>query len=238
MRRVVITQSMLFPWVGLLEQIKLADVVVHYDDVQFSKGSFVNRVQLKFPLGIKWMTVPLRGLTLGQRIDEVAIDNSRDWRRTHHALLHGSLGEAPYFNEAMEIVERCYSGSHATIATLARQSLLECAAYFGLLRDKQLLDVKDLAISGSSTQRVLDVVAAVGGTEYITGHGARAYLDHHAFEANGVSVQYMDYQKSPYRQQNGDFTPFVSSLDLIANCGRQGQDSIRSETVSWRDFIA
>ena len=56
MTRVVISQSMLFPWVGLLEQMRLADVFVHYDDVQFSKGSFVNRVQVKTPDGVRWMT--------------------------------------------------------------------------------------------------------------------------------------------------------------------------------------
>ena len=47
MTTVVISQPMFFPWVGMFEQIALADVYVHYDDVQFSKGSFTNRVQLK-----------------------------------------------------------------------------------------------------------------------------------------------------------------------------------------------
>jgi hypothetical protein len=39
---VVISQPMFFPWVGMLEQLKLADTYVHYDDVQFEKGSFSN----------------------------------------------------------------------------------------------------------------------------------------------------------------------------------------------------
>ena len=37
--KILITQSMLFPWIGLLTQIKLADIIVHYDDVAFSKGA-------------------------------------------------------------------------------------------------------------------------------------------------------------------------------------------------------
>ena len=82
-RRVVISQSMLFPWVGLLEQVRLADAFVHYDDVQFSKGSFVNRVQLKTPQGVRWMTVPLHDLHLGQRIDEVRIAPAGEWRARH-----------------------------------------------------------------------------------------------------------------------------------------------------------
>ncbi len=69
-KRVLITQSFLFPWVGLLEQVRLCDICVHYDDVQFSKGSFTNRVQLKLADGSRWMTVPLANFHLGQLINQ------------------------------------------------------------------------------------------------------------------------------------------------------------------------
>ena len=59
MTTVVVSQPMLFPWVGLFEQIRLADVFVHYDDVAFSKGSFFNRVQIKtLEVGSKWFNGP------------------------------------------------------------------------------------------------------------------------------------------------------------------------------------
>ena len=77
--RVVISQSMLFPWVGLLEQVRLCDVFVHYDDVQFSKGSFVNRVQIKPPSGVCWLSVPLSGMRLGQSIEDVEIQEISRW---------------------------------------------------------------------------------------------------------------------------------------------------------------
>ena len=65
--KVVISQPMFFPWVGFLEQMRLADVYVHYDDVQFSKGSFTNRVQIKTPEGFIWLTAPLRNLRAGRK---------------------------------------------------------------------------------------------------------------------------------------------------------------------------
>jgi hypothetical protein len=74
---------MFFPWAGMLEQMCLADAYVHYDDVQFSKGSFTNRVQIKTAMGVQWLTVPLRDLHLGQRILEVVVDNRQDWRKKH-----------------------------------------------------------------------------------------------------------------------------------------------------------
>ena len=50
----VVSQPMYFPWVGLLEQIRLSDQFVHYDDVQYTRG-FYNRVQVKVPGAIRWM---------------------------------------------------------------------------------------------------------------------------------------------------------------------------------------
>ena len=71
--KILITQSMLFPWIGLLAQIKLADIIVHYDDVAFSKGSFTNRVQIKNQHGMNWMTVPLKNLKLAPRLIKSAL---------------------------------------------------------------------------------------------------------------------------------------------------------------------
>ena len=73
--KVVISQPMFFPWVGMFEQIRLADIYVHYGDVRFSKGSYVNRVQIKTAQGVRWLTVPLQGVSLGQVIEQVRINS-------------------------------------------------------------------------------------------------------------------------------------------------------------------
>jgi len=70
----------------------------------------------------------------------------------------------------------------------------------------------------------------------VTGDGARAYLDHEEFERCGIDVQYMDYKKLEYPQRFPPFTPFVSVLDLIANCGTDGRQQFVSGTVSWRNL--
>ena len=70
---VVISQSMYFPWIGLFEQVRLSDLFIHYDDVQFTRG-FYNRVQIKTRNGIRWLTIPLLDRKTGQNIDEVKID--------------------------------------------------------------------------------------------------------------------------------------------------------------------
>ena len=236
-KRVVISQSMYFPWVGLLEQIRLADVFVHYDDVPFSKGSFSNRVQVKTASGIRWLTVPLQNVHLGQKIDEVELDERKDWRSQHRDILRQAHLKSPFRDDMLSLIDRVFALPATTLADIARASLMALTDYFGLSINKVFLDSKHMEIGGVSTQRVLNIVRELQGTQYITGHGARNYLDHPLFEQSGIAVQYMQYRCIPYPQMQGNFTPYVTALDLIANCGKEGVSVIQSESINWKQFI-
>lgn len=228
---------MFFPWVGMFEQIRLADVYVHYGDVQFSKGGFSNRVQVKTPQGIKWLSVPLEGRTLGQSIEEVRINSRIDWRAQHLGMLRGAYARAPHFGEMMELVDSVYGRTWLSIGELSRASMEVLCEYFGLSEGRRYLDVRQLAIAGASSQRVVDIVKALEGRRYVTGWGARNYLDHQLFEDAGIRVEYMDYQKRPYPQLHGEFTPYVSALDLVANVGREGGNYMRSGAIYWKQWL-
>lgn len=228
---------MFFPWVGLFEQIRQADVYVHYGDVQFSKGGFSNRVQVKTPQGIRWLTVPLEGRALGQSIEETRINRRIDWRSQHLGMLRGAYARAPYFREMLQLVDAVYSRSWRSIGELSRASIEILCGYFGLDAGCRFVDVRDLGIAGASSRRVRDIVAALGGRRYVTGWGASSYLDHGLFEDAAIRVEYMEYQKLPYPQLHGEFTPYVSALDLAANAGREGRNYIRSGTSYWKSWM-
>lgn len=227
---------MYFPWVGFLEQLRLADAFVRYDDVQYSKGSFTNRVQIKSVSGSQWLTVPLKKFKLGTSIHEVEIDDSQDWRSKQLDMLAAAYENSPYFSEMTGLVKSIFSQSFVTIADLAFASQQQLCNYFDLNPRLKIMDIRQMNISGFSSQRVLDVITSLQGDQYITGHGAHKYLDHGMFDSAGIDVQYMQYKKLAYSQQHGAFTPYVSALDLVANCGKHGVSSIQSNTCNWRNF--
>ena len=68
----VISQSMYFPWIGLFDQIRLADEFIFYDDVQLTRG-FYNRVQVAQANGTKFITVPLAKKKQKQLIQDTKI---------------------------------------------------------------------------------------------------------------------------------------------------------------------
>lgn len=233
---VVISQSMYFPWVGLLEQVRLADVFVHYDDVQFDRG-FYNRVQVKTEQGVRWLTVPLSNHRRGQKIDEIKVDNHTNWRKRHRDILVQAYRKAPFLDDMLVVIDSAFEQPITTLADISRASLLALIDYFDLRTNRIFLESRNLGIEGSSSQRLCNIVLSIGGTSYITGHGAANYLDHALFERAGISISYMNYQLAPYPQLHGPFTPYVTGLDLIANCGRNGISVINSPAVDWKQFL-
>jgi len=227
---------MYFPWVGLLEQIRLTDIFIHYNDVQLARG-FSNRVQVKTEHGIKWITVPLRERHRGQLICEVALDNRVNWRRQHRDVLRQAYRKAPFCNEMLALVDEVFSCECNTLAEIARESMYALVRYFGLHHTVIFQDSAELGVTGASSQRLLDLCLAVKGQTYITGHGAQNYLDHELFERSAIRVEYMKYEHNAYSQLHGDFTPFVTALDLIANCGHDGKECIVSQSIYWKEFI-
>ena len=233
---VVISQSMYFPWVGLFEQVRLADIFIHYDDVQYARG-FYNRVQVKTENGTKWLTVPLRDFHRGQHINEVQLDDRKDWRDQHRDILRQAHLKSPFRDDMLAIVDEVFSCECRSLADLSRESILALSRYFKLTGNTKFINSEDLNISGASSQRLHDLCVVTDADVYVTGHGARNYLDHDLFERSGVSVEYMKYKMLPYSQLHAEFTPYVTGLDLVANCGKDGARFVCSESINWKEFI-
>lgn len=234
MTSVVISQPMYFPWVGFLGQMAMADSFIWLDDAQFSKGSFTNRVQVKTQGGHAWLTVPLAGKGAFQKIYDLSSADP-DWRSSHRSMLARELGGSAHLDDALELFD---SGTaHERLVDALIGSGEAIADYMGVLPGSTMR-TSSMSVGGSSSERVLELVKSVGGTRYITGHGAANYLDHELFERAGVEVHYMAYDVPPWPQAHEGFTPFVTALDLIASRGPDARLHLPRRTLDWRTFLA
>lgn len=230
---------MYFPWIGFLEQIKLCNKYIVYDTADYSKGSFTNRVQFKTTSGLKWLTIPIQKKPLGTSIDEIVVDDTKKFREKHITQLTNAYRTAPYLNDMIQIVERVLSISSSLLSDISLASTIELAKYFDIWEGKSLLYAKDMNCNSiNNSQKVLDLVLQSGGSHYITGHGALKYLDNELFKKSKIDVLYMVYSKLPYPQLHGTFTPYVSALDLVANCGKNGRNLICPSVCSYEQMIS
>jgi hypothetical protein len=77
----------------------------------------------------------------------------------------------------------------------------------------------ELNIPGYRTDRLINIVKAVGCNHYITGPAARGYLEEDKFPDAGVTVEYMEYTYPQYPQLYPPFDPHLSILDLLMMTG-------------------
>lgn len=239
--RVVITQPMLMPWRGMIEQIRLADRFVIYDDVQLPLGGgrgrgFITRVQIKTPRGVEWLSLPVARAGQGiQRICDARFAH-QDWRAQHLGKLAQAYRSAPHYRWAeATVLGPLYSYQTESVSDFCTYSMRAIAVALGLRFEPLLSSSMGIGDIGASL-RVLEFCRQLGATEYVTGLGGMDYLDYDLFERAGVRICYMNYTLTPYPQLHGAFTPFVSAIDLLCNLGPAAASHLDSGAVYWRDW--
>jgi WbqC-like protein family len=213
----VVIQPSYIPWRGYFDLIRKSDIFVFYDDVQYDKHGWRNRNRIKTAQGARWLTIPVhaRRNTIDQtRIDEVEIDWTVDWRRTHLERLHHAYSKAPHYRAYRPFVEGLYSEKPRLLAEFTINGTLQIARELGIQKTR-FLRSSDLNASGKKTERLVGLLLQIGATHYISGPSARAYIEEDKFAKAGISLEYMNYEYQPYEQLHPPYEAGVSVLDLL-----------------------
>jgi len=216
--RVVINQSAYLPWKGYFDLMRDADVFVFYDDAQFSSGSWCNRNKIKTNDGLKWLTVPV-GPGHKRSIREMALTDAA-WQARHWKTLRQYLGRAPFFARLEPLLRDAYGTRRWRTLSELNQHLIGIIARDFLGIRTRIASSCDYPSTARSTERVIELVRAVGGTSYLSGPAGKAYLDADRFAGEGIALAWKDYAGYPeYAQFFPPFEHAVSIVDLIAHTG-------------------
>jgi hypothetical protein len=227
MKKVAILQSNYIPWKGYFDMIAAVDEFILYDDMQYTRRDWRNRNQIKTPQGVQWMTIPVKvkGKYL-QTIRETEIDG-REWAAQHWKTLVQNYQKAPHFAEVSALFEPIYlAREHQYLAALNRQLITAVCDYLGITT--RISSSSDFALADGKTERLVDLCRQAGGSVYISGPAAKDYVDPVLFENAGIDLRWFDYGGYPeYPQRWGEFTHFVTILDLLFNCGKTAADQMK-----------
>ncbi len=226
MKTVGIIQPNYLPWRGYFDFIHEVDVFVLLDDVQYTPRDWRSRNRIRMPDGsCRWITVPVLG-GRDQQIRDVLIDDSQAWRHKHLQSLRHSYGRTPWF-------ARYYPPLEAIVGDRGLSRLCDLdvaltraiAGWLGLTTP--LLLASSFATAGSKDDKLLALVRAVGGDEYLSGPAARDYLVPSRWTEAGIALRYKDYDGyADYAQIAAPFEPAISIVDLLFMQGPAAPDYI------------
>ena len=106
--KVLITQSNYIPWKGYFDAINRVDVVVLYDEMQYTRRDWRNRNKIKTPQGLKWLTIPVDVKNkYFQKINETKIKD-KSWAAKHWKTIQHNYSNALFFKEYKMFFEHLY----------------------------------------------------------------------------------------------------------------------------------
>ncbi len=218
---VAIHQPHYLPWLRYFEKIARADAFIVLDNIQYSKNGWQNRNRIKTPNGPALLTVPVHG-RYRQRLNEVRVNNAVPWRRKHGEALRQAYGKTPHFAACAEFLEATYGRDWEYLNDLNHHMLTHWVRLLGI--NTPLYYASELDVPGVATERLVNLVRAVGGDAYYSGAFALdAYLDPAVLAASGIALVLQHWTPPVYEQGRGTFIPDLSVVDLLAHKGPEAR---------------
>jgi hypothetical protein len=229
-KTIVIHQPDYLPYLGFFHRFLHADMWIVLDTVQFVSGtnkSWMNRDKIKTPAGEKWITVAVQKARKESKINEIILSKAVDWRSDNINLIKQHYRKAPFFSEIFPHVETLYG--------FQCEKMMD----FNLKSIDMLMDMLDIKIErilastlnpvGKNNDLLVDILKKVGATTYLSGIGAKSYIDPRPFEDARINLIWQEFKHPVYSQLYGEFIPYLSSIDLLFNCGiQQSREILRN----------
>ena len=191
-----------------------ADIFVYLDTVQFSKNGVQNRNQIKTSQGPQWLTVAVKH-ELGQSILDTHLADANVGVK-HWKTLQANYARTPGFQRWKDELHTILHQQYLTLDEIAIASTEWMIDQLGI-SNKRLRASEIAGTHGRASELVASICEALKGDQYLTGTGALAYLQAEDFKRIDCEVLVQCWQPFTYQQPHGDFTPDLSTLDLLLN---------------------
>lgn len=221
-------QSSFIPWRGYFDFIDSVDVFVFHDDVQYTKGDWRNRNRIKTQTGLEWLTVPVHHKHSAQLVVETQIDHTTRWAEKHINKFAAHYRGAPFLQDALALLDSVPPEQSATISALNIFLTRRICAYLEI--STPLVISTELGLEGRKTERLVGMLKKLKATSYLSGAAADVYLQKERFQEERIRLEYKSYEYPAYPQLWGDFQGGVTVLDLIANCGSDSRNFLKSRS--------
>lgn len=219
-KTVVIHQPDFLPYLGFFHRLIHADTFVILDNAQYVNGtsqSWMNRDKLKTSQGEKWLTVSVKKAARETPINQIELSDNSEWKKSNLNLIKHNYRLSPYFAEIYPHLEKLY----AYEGNLLYEFNLHSIRMLMKLFDIEIAEVlaSTLNTVGKKNELLVDVLKKVGATQYLSGVGAKAYFEPEVYDKAGIGIVWQDFVHPVYPQLYGPFIPYLSSIDVLFNCG-------------------
>lgn len=224
--RLAIMQPYFFPYVGYFSLLEAADCFVIFDSVQYIRHGWVNRNRILKP-GIpqpQYITVPVAKHPRDTRIRDVKIASHLGWQKRMIGQLQHYKNRAMFFDEAIEILNKCFSLNPKRLVDLNRMGLREICRVLEI--DVQFVEYSEIADQVEAPQHpggwAAQISKVLNASSYVNPIAGREIFHRDDFERGEIELEFLQNRLGQYPQGHSEFVPGLSVLDALMFNGSDG----------------
>lgn len=217
--KIGIMQPYFMPYIGYISLIKQTDQFILLDSVQFMRHGWIERNRILKPdLGWQYIQVPLIKRTRFDKINEININNSLDWKNRILAQIQHYKKTAPYYFKVLELLKEVLNHEYSDIVSLNMATLKAICNYLGIKKDISIFSTMNLEIEEvkAADEWALNICRALGNVdEYWNPPGGISFFDTNKYYDVGIKPVFHCVNIVEYNQKREVFEPGLSILDVM-----------------------
>lgn len=216
LRTVSMMQPYLFPYLGYFQLIARSDVFVLGDDLQYVKGSWINRNRVLANGEPKLITFPLRKASQFTAINQRWLcDEFEQESQKLLKTLEYFYSRAPHKAEVTTLVRQILAHPERNLARFIENSIRRICAYLQIATPIRIGSELGLPARMDKQERILSIAEKLNAELYINPIGGTTLYSPAFFRAHGLALRFLRMDDLSYPQLNHPFVPSLSIIDVL-----------------------
>ena len=208
-------QPYIFPYIGYFQLINAVDKFVIYDDVNFINKGWINRNRTLNNGKESLFSIPLKEASQNKLINEIEVNWDSVWKSKFLKTLEQCYKKAPFYQEALSIIERTLQVDNKPISKVIEQNLRLICEYSNIKTELVSSSAMYQNTHLKSQERVLDICLQENATQYINPIGGLELYDTDFFNVKDIKLNFIKSKPIEYSQFKNEFVPWLSMIDVL-----------------------
>jgi hypothetical protein len=227
--KISIMQPYFFPYVGYFQLISNVDKFIVYDEIQFSKQSWITRNYVLDQNGARRRV----GLALKKdsdylNINERYVSDSFDYSKILTSI-KASYSRSKYLGETLDLLDEILSFPDKNLFNYLFNSIKQVTNYIGINTVIQKSSEVEKNFGLKSQQRVISICQDLEANIYINPIGGIQLYSREVFSSCGIDLRFLEAKQTPYKQFTHGFERNLSIIDLLMNLSKHDIADILNE---------
>lgn len=211
--KVAIMQPYFYPYLGYYQLISECDSFVFLDNVNFIKKGFIHKNFINVNGGKSQISLRLSKASQNKKINELIIsDSTSDFLNK----VEECYKKSPHWEDVSIILEKYKLEKHDSLSEFLIN--INCHLISCLNLHAKVLKASDIPLEFNEARgedRILQIIKAIGGTNYINLPGGKDLYSKNNFEQNNIELNFLE----PNLKLDGSNENSFSIIDCVANYG-------------------